>query len=80
MNKTEKTVSDATELVDNILSILNKRLVEIRQGMPGSDKLPGDFEMVQDVLKRLDAVNLSTADLKGVFDNLYNLRRTLTLK
>lgn len=79
MTKLEKSIDHATNQVDDAINVLVKRLVEIREGMPGSDQLPDGLAKMNDALRRLDSVTLSTKDVKAVFAHLYELRRTLTL-
>lgn len=79
MTKLEKDIDHATVQVDEVIRVLVKRLVEIREGMPGSDKLPDNIAKMSDVLKRISTVTLATKDIEQVFAHLYELRRTLTL-
>lgn len=79
MTKLEERIDYATQQVDGVIDVLTKRLVEIRNGIPGAEKLPDDLARMQDALKRLDTVTMSTADVKQVYQHLYELRRTLTM-
>lgn len=80
MSKTTIEDDHAVKLVDEIADILVKRLAEIRKSLPGSDKLNGNVELMEDALKRVENVTFSTIDMRKLFERIYELRRTLTLK